>query len=79
MSTLKALEKMPMFLSSRDLVKIGLVSCINQAYLLRKGRKGPSWVRMGNLIRYPKRELIAYLRENTNEGQCERQDGGEGT
>lgn len=57
------LRDYPDFMSSKDLVDLGLFNSYAQLYHSRKTGKGPKFFKIGSSIRYPKNELIKFLEE----------------
>lgn len=58
---LLSLKEMPEFLSTKDLVKLNLYPSIGAAYVARKRKLGPKYIKMHHKILYPKNDLIAFL------------------
>ncbi len=56
-----SLEKLPEFLSSEDLVKLGIYSSIDAAYQARASGHSPSFIKLQHLCIYPKKALIEFL------------------
>jgi hypothetical protein len=61
-SSLEAsLKDYPILMSSKDLVKIGLYSSIDQAYQARLYGLGPSYIQPDRKVLYHKETLIQYM------------------
>ena len=61
---IEALETLPNFLTTSDLISIGLFKDINQLYLLRKNSIGPSYIQYGKKILYPRDCIIAWIQKH---------------
>jgi len=48
-------------MSSKDLVKIGLYSSLDQAYQARFNGLGPSYIQPARKVLYPKESVIQYM------------------
>jgi hypothetical protein len=59
------LKDYPEFLQSTDLVKLGIYRRTDAAFLARRDKLGPPFMKMKRKILYPKKELIKYLLKNT--------------
>jgi hypothetical protein len=64
----KQLESFPIFLTSQDLVTLGIYPSLDAAYLVRKRGGGPDFVKMKRKILYPKGSLVEYLSKRMNRG-----------
>jgi len=56
-----SLEKLPEFLSSEDLVKLGIYSSIDAAYQARAAGHSPSFIKLNHKIIYPRKAVIEFL------------------
>jgi len=65
---LKTLESFPPFLTTNDLITIGIYASADVAFRTRKFGKGPDYVKMNRLILYPKASLIEYLARHMKKG-----------
>jgi len=57
----KAFEGMPEFMSSQDLVDLGIYASIDSAYQARKKESGPQFIKLKHKILYPKQLVIEFL------------------
>lgn len=57
----KMLEEYPKFLSSQDLIDLGIYKSIDSCYMSRVRLEGPQWIKLGRKILYSKNLLVEFL------------------
>ena len=57
----KMLEQYPLFLSSQDLVELGIYSSLDAVYLARVRSNSPKYIKLKHKILYPKAAVIEFL------------------
>jgi hypothetical protein len=61
-------DTMPEFLTSYDLINLGLFSNQNGTYLARSQGRSPSYIKIGRRIFYPKSCLIEWVKSHMHNG-----------
>ena len=64
----KTMEEMPAFMSTRDLIELGIFSSIGAAFESRKHKRGPDYIKMQHKILYKKQVVIEWMDKRTIEG-----------
>lgn len=64
----ETLMRLPDFLSSEDLVKLGLYKSIDATYQARLKRCGPEYIKLRKKILYPKLGIINFLTARSHQG-----------
>lgn len=67
------LEQFPDFLTTNDLVNLGLYPSSDAASVARKRGNSPDYVRVGRRILFPKQNVIKFLADNTIKGNIPRE------
>jgi hypothetical protein len=67
------LDKLPEFLSSHDLVALGLFPSDDAVYLSRYRGVGPDYVKLERKILYPKSAVITFLEQHLKDGSQKRE------
>ncbi len=62
------LNHMSEFLSSQDLVDLGIYKSTDAAYLARIRSNSPSYIKLKHLVLYPKQAVIEFLEQRTHYG-----------
>lgn len=57
----RALEQFPAYLTSEQLVQLGIYSSIDAAYQARIGGNSPVYIKLKHRILYPKQAVIEFL------------------
>jgi len=57
------LNALPAFLTSQDLVDLGLYATADCVYIARRRGNGPDFVRLGRKVLYPKSCIINFLQK----------------
>ena len=65
---LTKLEGLPEFLSSHDLVALGLFPSPDSVYLARFRGNSPDYCKFGRKIRYPKQSVIDFIESRMKRG-----------
>ena len=63
-----ALDDMPQFLSSRQLVQLGLYPSLDAVYLARVRGQSPDFMKLKRKILYPKHRVLAFIEQNMKKG-----------
>lgn len=58
----------PEFLTSNDLVELGLYGSSDGVYLARLRGKSPDFIKMGRRVLYPKESVINFLQQRLRSG-----------
>jgi hypothetical protein len=56
-----SIANLPEFLSSQDLVSLGLFSSTDSAYVTRIRGGGPEFLKVGKKVLYPKSSLLRFI------------------
>lgn len=64
------LEAYPKFLTSNDLVNLGLFRSSDLAYLARRKGKSPDYVKFGRKVLYPKSCVIDFIQTRFKKGDA---------
>lgn len=64
----KALEASADFLTSDDLVTLGLYKSRNSIYFARSKSIGPDFIKLGRRILYPKSSVLAFVKLHMQKG-----------
>jgi len=67
----KFFKDCPEFLSSGDLVKLGLYPTTGALYFARRRGKSPNFIKIGRRIVYPKHSIIEFLECNMCKGRSQ--------
>jgi hypothetical protein len=67
----EALSRFPDFLSSEDLVKLGIYKSIDATYQARLKRYGPEYIKLRKKILYPKLGIVKFLTARSSQGEVE--------
>ena len=67
-STITKLDSMPEFLSSLDLVSLGLFRNPDATYLARLRGNSPDYIKVGRRIFYPKSRVIEFIASRIQNG-----------
>jgi hypothetical protein len=59
------MEEMPAFLTSKDLVALGVFKTKDCSYHARRNKCSPPYIKLNHKILYPKQGLIEWLEERT--------------
>lgn len=62
------LESMPEFLSSHDLVTLGMYRSTTAAYLARLRGHSPDFIKVGGLVKYPKSKIVEFINSRIQNG-----------
>lgn len=62
------LASLPDFLSSNDLVDLGLFSSPDSVYFARMKGNSPDFIKLGRRVIYPKASVIQFLERHTKKG-----------
>jgi len=57
----EAIEEFPEFLTSEDLINLGIYISVNAAYQARVDGSSPKYIKLKHKILYPKKALIEFL------------------
>lgn len=68
MNFMSLLDKMPEFLSSHDLVGLGLFPSTDSVYFARRRGNSPDFIKMGRKVIYPKASVVKFLEECLQKG-----------
>ena len=63
-----ALDDMPQFLSSRQLVQLGLYPSLDAVYLARVRGQSPDFMKLKRKILYPQHRVLAFIEQNKKKG-----------
>ncbi len=55
------ISSFPEFLTSQNLVELGLYSNINSVYLARVKKTGPQHFKLGRKVLYPKTQVVEFI------------------
>lgn len=66
------LENLPEFLTSRDLVKLGLFSSVNSLYAARQQGRGPDFVKYQKKVLYARSSVLKFLESRIRDGSVPR-------
>jgi hypothetical protein len=56
-----SISNLPEFLSSQDLVSLGLFSSVDAAYVARARGHSPEFLKIGKRVLYPKASLLQFI------------------
>ena len=65
---LNKFQSLPEFLTSDDLVKLGLYLSTNSLYFARLRGKSPDFVKIGRRVIYPKESVVEFITSNIKKG-----------
>ncbi len=68
------LDSMPEFLTTNDLVALGLYRNIDGTYLARIRGTSPDYIKVGRKILFPKSKVIEFLRARIQDGSKSRKN-----
>lgn len=61
-------KALPELLSSHDLVDLGLFRSPTAAYLARLRGYSPDYIKIGNLVKYPKSKVLEFIQKQLQNG-----------
>lgn len=64
------LETYPEFLSSSDLVSLGLFGSPDLAYLARRKGNSPDYIKIGRKVLYPKPAVVEFIEQRLQKGSA---------
>jgi len=64
MTNLPTLSSLPEFISSHELVQLGLFSSTDKAYVARVRGNGPAFLKIGRRIMYPKTSVMQFVNDH---------------
>ena len=67
----KTMEDVPEFMTTRDLIDLGIYSTIGSAFQARKTKRGPDYIQMRRKVLYKKQAVIDWIEKRTIEGYIE--------
>ncbi len=62
------LDEMPDFVGVNYLVELGLYTSVDTAYLARKRKMSPDFIKIGRKVLYPKDAVMAFISKNLHKG-----------
>lgn len=68
-SLISNFESLPALLSSNDLIKLGLYSSIDAAYVARIRGQSPTFLKLTRKILYPKQGVIEFIEQRMHKGE----------
>ena len=66
-ATSRSLERSPEYLTSEQLVQLGIFSSIDAAYQARAGGHSPTFIKLRHRVLYPKQALIEFLEQRMHQ------------
>lgn len=63
-TSIPTFASLPEFISSHDLVKLGLFSSADKAYVARVRGNGPAFLKIGRRVMYPKASVMQFINDH---------------